>query len=287
MRSLRNLAVLSLMLVALVGAATPAPAAESYDSCSGFIDTIPATITTQGTWCLQHNLTSSSTGIHAVDIQADNVTIDCNGFKIGNVPAGINTSSIGIFADNRADITVRRCTILGFHDGINIDSTNVQNGHLIEDNVLLQNRVNGIIAVGNGAIVRRNRVVNTGGNSSAQASSGIVTSGDVLDNVVDGFFAASGVSDFNSVGIQTSGNGSLVQGNRVRNPVQKGLSPAIGISIASGTANEIRDNYVVQGASTSGIAISCNSEGGARNNVMKNYTTGLGNCDDDGGNVGP
>src|ERR1051325_11632199 len=114
MRSLRDLAVLSLMLVALVGAATPALAAESYDSCSGFIDTIPATITTQGTWCLQHNLTSPP-GTHAVDIQADNVTIDCNGFKIGNVPAGIDTGSIGIFADSRADINVRHCTILGFH----------------------------------------------------------------------------------------------------------------------------------------------------------------------------
>jgi hypothetical protein len=287
MRILRNLAGVSLMLAALVGAATHASAAESFDSCSGFVDAVPATITTQGTWCLRHNLSTNANGIHAIDIQADSVTIDCNGFKIGNVPAGIDTTSTGIFADSRANIKVRHCSIVGFHDGINIDSTNVQNGHLIEDNVLSQNRVNGIVVMGGGVIVQRNRVVNTGGNSTSLQSFGIQTSGDVLDNVVDTIVAASGVSNFNSVGIQTSGNGSLVQGNRVRNLVQKGISPAIGISIASGTANEMRDNYVVQGTSTSGIAISCNSEGGARNNVMKNYTTGLGNCDDDGGNVGP
>ena len=104
MRTLRNLAVLSLMIIALFGASASASAAESYDSCAGFIDTVPATITTQGTWCLRHNLSTSATGIHAIEIQNSNVTIDCNGFKIGNGPAGTNTNSVGIFSEGFANI---------------------------------------------------------------------------------------------------------------------------------------------------------------------------------------
>jgi len=287
MRTLRNLAVLSLMIIALFGASAPASAAESYDSCAGFIDTVPATITTQGTWCLRHNLSTSATGIHAIEIQNSNVTIDCNGFKIGNGPAGTNTNSVGIFSEGFANITVRHCTILAFHDGISIDAMVAGDGHLIEDNVLSQNKVNGIVVMGNGVIVRRNRVVDTGGNTGAIASFGIQTSGDVLDNVVDGISAGFGVGEFESFGIQTQGNGSLVQGNRVRNLTQRGVLPATGISISSGAANEIRDNYVVQGTLTGGTAISCNSAGRARDNVMKNYGAGLSSCTDDGGNVGP
>lgn len=287
MRTLRNLATVSFTLIALVGAAGTASAADSFDSCTNFIDTVPAVITTHGVFCVRHNLVTNSTNVRAIEIDTDNVTIDCNGFKINGTGAGGDTNSTGIFGDAVTNITVRHCTIQGFHDGINIDAMVSESGHLIEDNLLSLNRVNGMIVMGTGTIVRRNTVTNTGGNSASSMSFGIRTSGDVIDNVVDGISAASGVSNFASIGIQTSGNGSLVQHNRVRNLVQQGISPAIGISIASGTANEIRDNYVVQGTSTSGIAISCNSEGRTRDNVMKNYTAGLGNCDDDGGNVGP
>src|SRR5262249_22626824 len=263
MRTLRNLAVLSLMIIALFGASAPGSAAESYDSCAGFIATVPGQMTTQGTLCLRHSLSTSATGIHAIEIQNSNVTIDCNGFKIGNGPAGTNTNSVGIFSEGFANITVRHCTILAFHDGISIDAMVAGDGHLIEDNVLSQNKVNGIVVMGNGVIVRRNRVVDTG----AIASFGIQTSGDVLDNVVDGISACFGVGEFESLGIQTQGNGSLVQGNRVRNLTQRGVLPATGISISSGAANEIRDNYAVQGTLTGGTAISCNSAGRARDNV--------------------
>ncbi|HEY0660644.1 MAG TPA: hypothetical protein VGD21_04900 [Lysobacter sp.] len=47
-------------LVALGGLyAMPAFATESYDNCNGFIDTLPATISTQGTRCLRKDLSTA------------------------------------------------------------------------------------------------------------------------------------------------------------------------------------------------------------------------------------
>src|SRR5262249_32808085 len=93
MRTLRNLAVVSLIIISPFGASAPASAAESYDSCIGFIDAVPATITTQGTWCLRHNLSTSATGIHAIEIQNSNVTIDCNGLMVQPEPTPIAWAS--------------------------------------------------------------------------------------------------------------------------------------------------------------------------------------------------
>jgi hypothetical protein len=41
---------LTLFALALPFASSTADAAQSYDNCTGFIDALPAVITTQGTW---------------------------------------------------------------------------------------------------------------------------------------------------------------------------------------------------------------------------------------------
>ncbi|HEY0661023.1 MAG TPA: hypothetical protein VGD21_06870 [Lysobacter sp.] len=80
-------------LVLLVHA-VPVQAAESYDNCTGFIETLPATISTQGTWCLKHDVGTAITEGNAVTIAANNVTLDCNDFKIGGLAvANVNGRS--------------------------------------------------------------------------------------------------------------------------------------------------------------------------------------------------
>lgn len=83
---IRSILSTIVMLAGLAGAASPALAAESYDGCVGFIDAVPAVITTQGTWCLRKDIATSMSGINAIEIQVSNVTIDCNGFKLGGSP---------------------------------------------------------------------------------------------------------------------------------------------------------------------------------------------------------
>src|SRR5262245_46909899 len=119
MRTLRLLLVFGLLLVVIVGAATPASAAESYDSCVGDINTVPTVITTPGTWCLRHNVITNATSIRAVDIRTNNVTIDCNGFRLADAQAGPSTLSNGITTNGSySNVTVRNCTIIGFNFGI-------------------------------------------------------------------------------------------------------------------------------------------------------------------------
>ena len=82
----RTMLVTIIALAGVAGAMRSAFAAESYDACVGFVDAIPAVITTQGVWCLRKDLATSNSVITAIDIQTSNVTIDCNGFKLGGSP---------------------------------------------------------------------------------------------------------------------------------------------------------------------------------------------------------
>src|SRR5438046_1861217 len=84
MRALRFCALAISLSIAFVAMAGSASAAESYDGCTGFIDAVPAVITTQGTWCLRQDIGTTASNIHGIDIQNHNVTIDCNHFKLGN-----------------------------------------------------------------------------------------------------------------------------------------------------------------------------------------------------------
>src|SRR5690606_14004821 len=85
----------------LLAAPSPANAAETYNTCAGFIDSVPATISKQGVWCLRKNLTTNVTLGYAITIATNTATIDCNGFKIGGLAAGNGAVTAGVYADNR------------------------------------------------------------------------------------------------------------------------------------------------------------------------------------------
>ena len=109
MTSIPRTALLATAIVA-AGLASPAStAAESYDSCTGFIESLPATISTQGVWCLRRNLATAMTSGNAITITVNNVTIDCNDFKIGGLAAGDESKTVGIAADDVLNATVRQC----------------------------------------------------------------------------------------------------------------------------------------------------------------------------------
>src|SRR5207342_2748301 len=108
---------LMLWLLALLLSPGLAKAAESYDNCSGTIVSLPATISTQGTWCLKQDLATAITSGAAITINTNNVTIDCNNFKLGGLAAGLGTSAVGIYASGRQNTKVRHCNIRGFFNG--------------------------------------------------------------------------------------------------------------------------------------------------------------------------
>jgi hypothetical protein len=290
---LRKLVMASLF--ACVSAAAPsASAAESYDSCSGFVDTVPVVITTQGTWCLRHDIATSLNPITAIDIQTSNVTIDCNGFKLGGLSAGPGTTSTAIYAyGTLSNITVRRCNIRGFRFGISIYANDPGTGHVVEDNRLEQMTAQGIYVIGHGSVVRRNTVINTGGAPGTTQATAISVLGDAVDNVVDGMFGEAGVTNFAPTGIYSggvggiSGFGFLVKGNRVRNLVPKGTGEAWGLALA-GYAQSVRDNILSLPTPSNGKGVYCSlgGEDVLRDNIIRNFSQGTyGGCSDQGGNV--
>src|SRR6476659_860699 len=109
-------------LVALLALGLPGMswATPSNSNCTGFITSLPATISTPGTWCMTHGLSTQITNGYEITIKSDNVTIDCNGFSIDNGPPNPATFAYAIYGADLRHTTVRKCRIAGFNIGVNI-----------------------------------------------------------------------------------------------------------------------------------------------------------------------
>jgi hypothetical protein len=278
-------ALLIIVIVSLTALLNPttAQAAQSYDNCTGFITSLPATITTQGTWCLNADLTTAITSGNAITVAANNVTIDCNDFKLGGLAAGAGTLTTGIFADTRDNLTIRRCNIRGFYEGTYLLNGS---GHLVEDNRFDSNTDYGVNVRSDRSIIRRNLVIATGGSSVAGSSFGIYSIGsvDVLDNTVNGV-TANGTNN-GAYGILTGNNfDGSISGNRVRGLVKTGTGVAYGIYNSNSDRITLRNNDVVGDGSVGSVGLRCtNVLGRTLNNVVSAFATGISGCTDVSGN---
>ena len=278
---------LNLLLMLLLGLAATqsAHAAESYDNCTGFITSLPTVISTQGTWCLKQDLATAITSGNAININTNNVTLDCNNFKLGGLAAGLSTTTVGIRAIDRLNATVRRCNIRGFYEGLYF-SGSTGGGHVIEDNRFDGNTYSGIYVVGDGSVIRRNLVLDTAGSTVSTDTTAIWTndSVDVLDNTVTNVIASGNAPAY---GIYTESNASgRINGNGVRGVVGAGTGFAYGIDNSISGRITLRDNDLVGNASAGSYGIYCqNSNGRARDNVINGFATGISVCSNDSGNV--
>jgi hypothetical protein len=275
-----------LLTLVLLAAPRTGQAAESYDSCNGFITSLPAVIATQGTWCLKQDLSTAMTSGDAITINTSNVTIDCNNFKLGGLAAGLGTLTRGIYAFNRLNATVRHCNIRGFHNGVRFEGSS-GGGHAVEDNRFDGNTAVGIDVEGDGSVVQRNRVFDTGSTTQNPYAIGILTSYsvDVLDNTVSGVVARSGGGG-NAYGIYTNGNpdGRIV-GNGIRGVTKDGAGAVMGIYNESTGRLIITGNHLVGDGSPNSLGIFCvGANGSAKENVISGFAGALDTCVDSGGN---
>jgi hypothetical protein len=279
-------------LALLLGVPHAARAAESYDNCTGYITTLPAVISTQGTWCLKQDLNTAMTSGSAITINTNNVTIDCNNFKIDGLAAGSATTARAIYALDRSNETIRRCVVRGFFIGMFLTSTggaDIGGGHVVEDNLFDGNTFKGMEVDGSGSVVQRNRVFNTGGTTSVDSAYGIVAgySVDIRDNLVSGVTGRIGGNAI-VAGISSSSNveGS-VSDNRVRALVKDGTGKAIGIIIGgSGSRATLRGNDLTGDASAGSTGVNCASSSvHVRDNIMAGFLTPLHVCTGDSSNV--
>jgi hypothetical protein len=207
--------ILASLSVGLASAIGTAPARAETINCSR-ITSVPAVISTPGVYCLTKNLGTNMPSGNAIDIQANNVVLDLNGFRLTGHNAGLGTATRGVHALNRQNITIRNGTIRGFLVGIFLEGSGGQ-GNLIEDVRADQNRLAGIAVGGDRNIIRNNQVIATGGSTGAEFAVGIIVDGSgnrVLNNDVMGVFHPTD----EAAGISFEGNGnvdSLAVGNRV------------------------------------------------------------------------
>jgi hypothetical protein len=290
MLALRHLATSLLLLAGLFATPGSARAAQGYDNCAGFIDTLPATIDTQGVWCLRHDLSTAITSGAAITINTDDVTIDCNDFKLGGLAGGIGTQAVGIYALFRQSATVRHCNVRGFFRGVSLEDAR-GHGHLVEDNRLDGNTSVGIGVQGRGSVVRRNQVSNTGGTTVFTGGPcGICTinSVDVLDNIVSGVLP--GGSGGTAYGIYAFGNhDGSISNNRVRGVAHFGTGHPWGIY--NGNNGSITPRLSVDGnhvigdsyIASTGIRCDSDSQGFMHGVAIHNIINGFSDSGDCGG----
>ena len=263
-----------------------AHAAQSYDNCVGFIDTVPAVISTQGTWCLRHDLGTAITSGNAVTVATSNVTIDCNDFKLGDLAAGTGTQAIGIQATNQLNITIRQCNVRGFYIGMRLQGSG-GGGHTVEDNRLDDNTSLGMDVEGDGSVVRRNRVLDTGGSTVAASAAGILTyrSVDLLDNTVSGVSARTGSNGYaQGIIVQANPDGQIT-GNRVRGLAKDGTGSTLAIASSVSGAITLSVNAIDGDSSVGSVGIQCsNTAGRARDNEISGFAIGISGCANVSGN---
>ena len=137
------------------------------DVCDGFgcfpgdAGGFPITITTSGSYQLTSNIVSGSTTINAIEINADNVTLDLNGFSIigprtctGDNATLVCTNSgmtaSGVVANGRKNIIVKNGITQGFDTGVLLRNL-TQRGNIVNNINSSQNEfgitlINGVIS---------------------------------------------------------------------------------------------------------------------------------------------
>ncbi|MCC6678119.1 MAG: right-handed parallel beta-helix repeat-containing protein [Phycisphaerales bacterium] len=252
------------LAMAIVGAITLVVVAGPLDPPSGpvqptgrtqinqqyFITSLPYTISTQGSYVLTGDLIGVA-GQHGIVVNADNVTIDLNGFSIAGVPSSLDGINAVGFREN---LTVRNGLIRDW------------GGNGMQSNTA-QCRVENVIAIGNGA-----QGIDVGGSS---VITGCVAQGNGFDGINSGGGAIIGcVSDSNGgTGIDSaglvadcvsegnSGDGinvagdSLVRGCRVvRNG--RGVTTGIGVCVVGCVVSDNDAEGIVAG--TGSTVSGCN-----------------------------
>ena len=234
---------------------------------------VPLVITRPGSYCLISNLTVSSPDVSAITNNADNVTIDLNGFTISGPGKGV--SGIGIKNDMMRgvyNVVVKNGTVRAWGIGIHLHGTNNR-----VENVRVLEAGHGIF-VGSSSVVSQCQVafctVGIGTEDGTMVLNNTIYSMDHLcigtsgGGVPDGGVTVIGNNcRLSSVGIRVIGQSNRIEGNSITQYSQ------IGIDLRGSKANYFAKN-LLQDNGTSGakswVGESDNIDGGLIDLALSN-----------------
>ena len=285
--------------VAVLATACLALPAKAETTLCTEITTLPTTISVQGTYCLKADLATAVATGNAITIATNNVTIDCNGRKLGGLGAGLTTRTQGIYANNRSNITVRDCNIRGFYRGIVLEGTG--SGHVVENNALNGITYLGMRIHGEGATIRGNRIVNVGGTDDANGTYGGILlnggSGRIVDNDIAGL-TTNGPASLRAIFV--TGPRNVIESNRISDLVAPNAGQIKAIMLVGSPDTMpmqavLRENSVLVPPGTQGYAVWVKTASSVcRNNDLLGFdgnwldsqaSSALDACNDVGGNV--
>jgi hypothetical protein len=221
-------------------------AAAETTNCT-VITALPYTISASGTYCLNADLQFPNGSGAAINIAASDVTLDLNGHQISN-PAGLGTTALGIYANSRANLTVRNGTLSQFYQGVYLGDTSsgavMSNANVVEQLRVDNSRSIGITVRGRGNLVRGNLVIFTGGTSRDP-------------NAL-------------AMGIWVDGNGARVLDNDVQQTFGQGAGYGAAIFVGSGDALVVGNRLV---SATYGVRFNSSGTGKYANNLTSSVTT--------------
>lgn len=281
------------ILVALVGLflLTPGPPAMAGDGrleinqeCAlagcfpGDSANFPVTISEAGSYVLTGNITVAVNFIHGIEITADGVTLDLNGFTLTGPDSVSAGAGISLEAN---EITVRNGLVRDFAAGV-VRLTNEIHGNssrvigvttksnavtgimlgsnsLVADCIAIENGASGILVKDN-SIVRGSTVSGNATVSDQPAlqadNNGLITGNTVLNNGDEGILVK---------------GGSAVLGNVVSGNGENGIKVS-----GAGYASVVRNNT---SSGNTQYGISADGETLISNNSMNDNRTGLGGVD--------
>jgi len=206
---------------------------------------IPVVITAPGTYCVAGYLTTSQSTGAAIEIQADNVTLD---FASGAIAAtSPDNGAIGVYALDRNGISVLNGSIQRFMYGIAIENSasdySNTGGHVVSDMDIVLSRVVAIEVRGVNTRLTRNLVESTGnGELGSSVAINVFGPGAYLyqNSIID--TAAQGDSA-SATDIQVSGGGCDLEENRLVNTVSA-QNASWGVILWSATDCLVRNNML-------------------------------------------
>jgi parallel beta-helix repeat protein len=214
---LRLLVVVALLSWAALSAR---PAAAETTVCTQ-INSLPTTISAPGHYCLNYNF-AADYATAAININSSNVDLDCNGHVVTQVGA---SAVAGVYANNKNQVTVRNCVLVGFGRGIGFfeSAAGQSRNNQLLGNSLRRSKVAGIIMNGSYNVIADNHISENRGAAGYGQTWGILLSsaldttgvGNVIrNNTITGFAPAVTLTSVFGITLETV-TGTVVEGNRI------------------------------------------------------------------------